>query len=62
VARRRTPRRAHATTDVARDPLPEIAGDGQRLFDDGLPGSRWTLTRREVGELAEMALTYDRAC
>ncbi|WP_194829741.1 dihydrofolate reductase family protein [Nocardia sp. XZ_19_231] len=40
---------------------PEIAGDGQRLFDDGLPGSRWTLTRREVGELGEMALTYDRA-
>ncbi|MFC9663827.1 dihydrofolate reductase family protein [Nocardia sp. NPDC127606] len=40
---------------------PEIAGDGQRLFDDGLPSSRWTLTRREVGELGEMALTYDRA-
>ncbi|WP_063005307.1 dihydrofolate reductase family protein [Nocardia salmonicida] len=40
---------------------PEIAGDGQRLFDDGLPGSRWTLTRHEVGELGEMALTYDRA-
>lgn len=40
---------------------PEIAGDGQRLFDDGLPSSRWTLTRHEVGELGEMALTYDRA-
>ncbi|MGF0319340.1 dihydrofolate reductase family protein [Nocardia fluminea] len=40
---------------------PEIAGDGQRLFDEGLPSSRWTLTRREVGELGEMALTYDRA-
>ncbi|MFI1241365.1 dihydrofolate reductase family protein [Nocardia salmonicida] len=40
---------------------PEIAGDGQRLFDDGLPGSRWTLTRHEVGELGETALTYDRA-
>ncbi|MEU4812787.1 dihydrofolate reductase family protein [Nocardia fluminea] len=40
---------------------PEIAGDGQRLFEDGLPGSRWALTRREVGELGEMALTYDRA-
>ncbi|MFJ2667814.1 dihydrofolate reductase family protein [Nocardia fluminea] len=40
---------------------PEIAGDGQRLFDDGLPSSRWALTRREVGELGEMALTYDRA-
>ncbi|WP_328661384.1 dihydrofolate reductase family protein [Nocardia salmonicida] len=40
---------------------PEIAGDGQRLFDDGLPGSRWTLTRHEAGELGELALTYDRA-
>ncbi|MFI6224972.1 dihydrofolate reductase family protein [Nocardia salmonicida] len=40
---------------------PEIAGDGQRLFDDGLPGSRWTLTHHEVGELGETALTYDRA-
>lgn len=39
---------------------PEIAGDGQRLFDDGLPGSQWTLVRHEVGELGEMALTYDR--
>ncbi|MFD3458121.1 dihydrofolate reductase family protein [Nocardia fluminea] len=40
---------------------PEIAGNGQRLFDDGLPSSRWTLTRHEVGEMGEMALTYDRA-
>ncbi|WP_410876281.1 dihydrofolate reductase family protein [Nocardia sp. A7] len=39
---------------------PEIAGNGQRLFDDGLPGSQWTLARHEVGELGEMALTYDR--
>ena len=39
---------------------PEIAGDGQRLFDDGLPGSRWTLTHQETGDLGEMALVYDR--
>ena len=39
---------------------PEIAGDGQRLFGDGLPGSRWTLTHHETGELGEMALVYDR--
>ncbi|MBP2580957.1 dihydrofolate reductase [Streptomyces sp. PvR006] len=39
---------------------PEIAGGGDRLFDDGLPGSRWRLTRRETGELGEMALVYDR--
>ena len=40
---------------------PEIAGDGQRLFDDGLPGSRWTLARHETGELGEIAMIYDRA-
>lgn len=40
---------------------PEIAGGGQRLFDDGLPGSRWTLTHQESGESGEMALVFDRA-
>jgi dihydrofolate reductase len=40
---------------------PEIAGGGQRLFEDGLPASRWTLTHRESGELGELALVYDRA-
>ena len=32
-----------------------------RLFDDGLPGSRWTLARHEAGELGEIAMIYDRA-
>lgn len=40
---------------------PEIAGGGQRLFDDGLPASKWTLTHQETGDLGEMALVYDRA-
>ncbi|WP_028927015.1 dihydrofolate reductase family protein [Pseudonocardia acaciae] len=40
---------------------PEIAGGGRRLFDDGLPASRWTLTHQETGTLGEIALTYDRA-
>jgi dihydrofolate reductase len=40
---------------------PEIAGIGQRLFDDGLPPSKWTLTYQETGELGELALVYDRA-
>jgi dihydrofolate reductase len=40
---------------------PEIAGGGQRLFEDGLPASKWTLTHQETGELGEMALVYDRA-
>lgn len=40
--------------------LPEIAGGGGRLFEDGLPATRWSLSRRETGELGEMALVYDR--
>jgi dihydrofolate reductase len=39
---------------------PEIAGGGQRLFDDGLPGSKWMLTHHETGELGEIAMIYDR--
>lgn len=40
---------------------PEITGDGQRLFDEGLPPSAWSLTRQETGERGELALIYDRA-
>jgi dihydrofolate reductase len=40
---------------------PEIAGQGQRLFDDGLPASRWTLAHVETGERGEIATVYDRA-
>ncbi|MFE6225987.1 dihydrofolate reductase family protein [Streptomyces sp. NPDC057854] len=40
--------------------IPEIVGGGQRLFDDGLPGSRWKLTHQETGDAGEMALVYDR--
>ncbi|HEY7594452.1 MAG TPA: dihydrofolate reductase family protein [Actinophytocola sp.] len=39
---------------------PEIAGGGARLFEDGLPGSKWTLTHLETGELGEIAMIYDR--
>jgi dihydrofolate reductase len=39
---------------------PEITGGGQRLFEDGLPASKWTLTLQETGDLGEMALVYDR--
>lgn len=39
---------------------PEIAGGGKRLFEDGLPSSKWTVTRQEIGELGELALIYDR--
>jgi dihydrofolate reductase len=39
---------------------PEIAGGGERLFDDGLPATKWTLTHQEIGELGEIAMVYDR--
>lgn len=41
--------------------FPEITGGGGRLFDDGLPATKWTLTHQETGKLGEMAMTYDRA-
>lgn len=40
---------------------PEIAGGGSRLFDDGLPASKWTLIHQQVGEMGEIATVYDRA-
>lgn len=40
--------------------FPEIAGGGQRLFEDGLPASRWKLVRQETGELGDVAVVYDR--
>ncbi|WP_148588928.1 dihydrofolate reductase family protein [Streptomyces sp. WAC01526] len=40
--------------------FPEIAGGGQRLFDDGLPASKWTLIHQATGELGEIAMVYDR--
>jgi len=40
---------------------PEVAGGGERLFDDGLSGSRWSLTHQETGDLGELALVYDRS-
>lgn len=39
---------------------PEIAGGGERLFEDGLPASTWKLTHQETGDLGELALVYDR--
>ncbi|MFE0024434.1 dihydrofolate reductase family protein [Amycolatopsis sp. NPDC059021] len=40
---------------------PEIAGGGDRLFEDGLPGTKWTLAHHETGKLGETAVVYDRA-
>ncbi|UMG92079.1 dihydrofolate reductase family protein [Nocardioides sp. TF02-7] len=41
--------------------VPELAGGGTRLFEAGLPATRWTLARHEAGEQGELSLTYDRA-
>ncbi|WP_017624650.1 dihydrofolate reductase family protein [Nocardiopsis chromatogenes] len=41
--------------------VPEIAGGGQRLFEDGLPATKWTLAEQETGATGEIALVYDRA-
>ncbi|MEV4222931.1 dihydrofolate reductase family protein [Nonomuraea sp. NPDC049725] len=41
--------------------FPEIAGGGQRLFEDGLPATSWKLTHQETGAMGEMAMVYDRA-
>jgi dihydrofolate reductase len=40
--------------------VPEIAGGGARLFENGLPATRWTLARHEVGDPGVLSLTYDR--
>lgn len=39
---------------------PQIAGGGPRLFEDGLPGTKWTVAHQETGDLGEVALVYDR--
>ncbi|GAB3233487.1 dihydrofolate reductase family protein [Glycomyces halotolerans] len=40
--------------------VPEIAGGGGRLFEDGLPATKWTVAHHEAGDLGEIALVYDR--
>jgi dihydrofolate reductase len=39
---------------------PEVAGAGQRLLEDGVPSSRWSLVHHEAGDLGELALVYER--
>lgn len=39
---------------------PEIAGRGERLFEDGLPGMSWAVAHQETGKRGEIALVYDR--
>jgi hypothetical protein len=46
---------------IGKVPFPDRStGLKQRLFDDGLPATKWTLTHQETGELGELAMVYDR--
>lgn len=40
--------------------FPEILGGGARLFEDGLPASKWGLANTVTGEHGVVALAYDR--
>ncbi|MFH8933927.1 dihydrofolate reductase family protein [Streptomyces griseosporeus] len=40
--------------------FPVFLGGGPRLFDDGLPASRWTLVSQTAGEHGTLALVYER--
>lgn len=40
--------------------FPIFLGAGPRLFDDGLPTARWTLTTQSAGEYGTLSLIYDR--
>jgi dihydrofolate reductase len=42
------------------DLVPEIAGDGARLFEDALPSSSWALSWSTVADDATVLLAYDR--
>lgn len=43
------------------DLVPEIMGDGTRLFEDVLPSSSWTLTTSTIADDGTVLLTYDRS-
>jgi len=45
---------------LALNVFPVFLGGGPRLFDDGLPAARWTLTSQAAGEHGTLALVYDR--
>ncbi|WTW96284.1 dihydrofolate reductase family protein [Streptomycetaceae bacterium NBC_01309] len=40
--------------------FPIFLGAGPRLFEDGLPAGKWTLTSQTAGDQGELALIYDR--
>ncbi|WP_328468489.1 dihydrofolate reductase family protein [Actinoplanes sp. NBC_00393] len=40
--------------------FPVFLGGGPRLFDDGLPPGKWSLTSQAAGEHGTLSLVYDR--
>ena len=42
------------------DLVPEVAGGGAKLFEDGLPPSSWSLTDAVTADDGALLLTYDR--
>ena len=40
--------------------FPVFLGGGPRLFDDGVPAGRWSLTSQAAGEHGTLSLVYDR--
>jgi dihydrofolate reductase len=40
--------------------FPVFLGGGPRLFDDGLPPGKWSLTSQAAGEHGALSLVYDR--
>ncbi|MCX4451496.1 dihydrofolate reductase family protein [Streptomyces sp. NPDC087866] len=40
--------------------FPVFLGGGPRLFDDGLPAAKWSLTTQKAGEHGTLSLVYDR--
>ena len=43
------------------DLVPEVAGSGATLFEDGLPPSSWTLAKSVIADDGTVLLTYERA-
>jgi dihydrofolate reductase len=40
--------------------FPEVLGGGARLLEDGLPASKWSLSRHRTGEHGVLSVSYDR--
>jgi hypothetical protein len=50
----------NAQTKSGRRVVPEVAGGGTPLFEDGLPRSSWSLSDAVTADDGALLLTYDR--